>query len=42
MIFAALDAKLGRCPRCMRQSFIFMLAACGLAFVLTLTTGTPA
>ena len=40
-ISAALNANLGRCPRCMRQSFVFMLGTCGLALVLTLVTISP-
>jgi hypothetical protein len=35
---AYLDAHLGRCPRCMRQSFIFMLGAWGLVLVLLFAT----
>ena len=41
-VYAVLDAKLGRCPKCMRQSFVFMLAAWGLAFALALTASSPA
>jgi len=33
-----LSAHLGRCPRCMRQSFRFMLGAWSLAFVVSLIT----
>ena len=40
-IYAALDVKLGRCPKCMRQSFAFMLAAWGLAFTVSLTANAP-
>jgi hypothetical protein len=38
----ALDAHLGRCSKCMRQAFLFMLVAVGLAFVLPLITSVPA
>jgi hypothetical protein len=34
-------ANLGRCPKCMKQSFIFMLGAWVLAFVIELTTNSP-
>ncbi len=36
-----LDAHLGRCPRCMRQSFVFMLGAWGLALALPFATSSP-
>jgi hypothetical protein len=37
----SLRAKLGRCPRCMRQSFFFMLGTWGLVLVTTLVTISP-
>ena len=37
---AALDAKLGRCPRCMRQSLL--AASAGLVLALALTVLAPA
>jgi hypothetical protein len=40
-ISAALNANLGRCPRCMRQSFVFLACTWGLAFVLTLARSSP-
>jgi len=38
---AVLDANLGRCPRCMRLSFIFMLGMWGLVLVMTWATNSP-
>lgn len=38
---AFLDDNLGRCPKCMRQSFVFMLAALGLAVVTSMVTSSP-
>ena len=40
-ISAALNANLGRCPRCMRQSFVFMLGTWGLVLVITMVTISP-
>jgi hypothetical protein len=40
-ISAALNANLGRCPRCMRQSFVFVLGTWGLVLVMTLVTISP-
>jgi hypothetical protein len=40
-ISTALNAKLGRCPKCMRQSFVFMLGTWGLVLVMTLVTISP-
>ena len=40
--FGVLGAYLGRCPKCMRQSFIFMLVAVGLVFTLTMIPGNGA
>jgi hypothetical protein len=36
----AVNANLGRCPRCMRQSFVFMLGTWGLVLVLILATNS--
>lgn len=33
--------NLGRCPKCMRQSFIFMLGLGGLAFLISWTVSSP-
>ncbi len=40
-ISAALNANLGRCPRCMRQSFFFMLGTWGLVLIMTLVAISP-
>lgn len=34
--------NIGRCPKCMRQSFVFMLGAFSLAIVIELTVRSPA
>jgi hypothetical protein len=41
MVATTLSAKLGHCPRCMRQSFIFMVGAWTLASGITLAANTP-
>jgi hypothetical protein len=40
-ISTSLHAKLGRCPRCMRQSFFFMLGTWGLVVIVTLVAISP-
>src|SRR5665213_205158 len=40
-ISAELKANLGGCPRCMRQSFIFMLGSWGLMLVVTFVANSP-
>jgi hypothetical protein len=40
-ISALLRTKLGRCPRCMRQSFFFVISTWGLVHVTTLVTISP-
>jgi hypothetical protein len=40
-ISTSLRGNLGRCPRCMRQSFAFMLGTWGLVLVTTLLTIPP-
>jgi MFS family permease len=37
-----LNAVLGRCPKCMRLSFISMLGACGLVLLAAMVTQSPA
>lgn len=39
---AGLDQNLGRCPICMRQSFVFMLGTCCLAIIIELTVRSAA
>ena len=38
---AVLDTKLGRCPRCMRQSFMAAFAAWGLVLAISLVASKP-
>jgi hypothetical protein len=39
-ISAALNTNLGRCPRCIRQSFVVMLGTWGMVLVMTLATAS--
>jgi hypothetical protein len=41
-LWQAMDAHLGRCSKCMRQSFLAALGAAGLALALPLITAAPA
>ena len=34
--------ELGRCPKCMRKSFVFALGTCGLALLMAFTASPPA